>query len=333
MARLLLAFALCAFFVVSTLAVDEDSRLFLEFQAKYNKQYASSAERSMRFAIFKSNMARARELNAQNGDPVFGVTKFADLSPDEFRESYLNNKPFQQAADAKKRSATRRTLPPVTVSTWDWGINKTGIVTAVKNQESCGSCWAFSATETIESVWALGGNTLQTLAPQQIVDCDKVDDGCGGGWPYHAYEYIINAGGMMPESEYPYKGVDGTCKYTPTDAVAHITHWEYVNIDPTEENTTMLSYVASTSPVSVCVDASSWALYTGNGILQTCGKQIDHCVQVTGFQLMANNQGQMVPVWNVRNSWGADWGASGYIFLERNKDLCAIATVVTVPSL
>jgi cathepsin F len=296
--------------------------------------YATEEETSTRFSNFKRNLAVINRNNMEaqaTGGAIFGVNKFSDLSADEFRLGYLNNAGFKKS-DLPKRSMSTRTAPKtVPFTNWDWAINKTGIVTAVKNQESCGSCWAFSATETIESIWALAGNPIQTLAPQQIVDCDKVDDGCGGGWTYHAYEYIINAGGMMPESAYPYKGVDGTCKYNPAQAVANIGGWEYINIDPTSENSTMLSYVAYTSPVSVCVDASSWQLYTGNGILMKCGLQIDHCVQVTGFQLMAGNGGNQVPVWNVRNSWGADWGANGYIFLERNKDLCAIATVVTVP--
>ncbi len=61
---------------------------------------------------------------------------------------------------------------------WDWGVNRTGIITPVKNQGQCGSCWAFSATEEIESCWALAHPNNETvLSPQQIVDCDKADQG------------------------------------------------------------------------------------------------------------------------------------------------------------
>jgi len=332
--RALLFLVCVAIFGSLVLADSEEGRLFLDFITKYNKVYATNAERAMRYAIFKMNLAKAREMNKENRDPVFGVTKFSDLTAEEFREHYLLGNTFQKN-QMPKRSPPARRSNPVTVpfTAWDWGINKTGIITAVKNQESCGSCWAFSATETIESMWALAGNTIQTLAPQQIVDCDKVDLGCGGGWPYHAYEYIINAGGMMPESDYPYKGVDGTCKYNPTEAVAHINGWNYINTDPADENSTLLAYVAYNAPASICVDASSWQLYTGSGILTKCGREIDHCVQLTGFQNMLATNGTSLPVWNVRNSWGSDWGAEGYIFIERNKDLCAIATVVTTPQI
>ncbi len=55
-------------------------------------------------------------------------------------------------------------------------------------------------------------NTTVDLAPQQIVDCDNSDDGCGGGDPPTAYEYLMSAGGLEAEKDYPYKGEDGSCK-------------------------------------------------------------------------------------------------------------------------
>jgi len=85
----------------------------------------------------------------------------------------------------------------------------------------------------------------------------------------------------------------------------------------------MMSFVAQQGPLSVCVDAAPWQYYTG-GVLKTCGDSIDHAVQATGFGTQAGTD-----VWNVRNSWGADWGEQGYIWLERGKNLCNIATVVT----
>ena len=89
-------------------------------------------------------------------------------------------------------------------SSFDWRTHTPAILTPVKNQEQCGSCWAFSATEAIESTWALAGNTLVSLAPQQIVDCDTTDAGCNGGDTTTAYEYVISAGGLEPETDYPY---------------------------------------------------------------------------------------------------------------------------------
>jgi C1A family cysteine protease len=90
----------------------------------------------------------------------------------------------------------------------------------------------------------------------------------------------------------------------------------------------MQNFLYSNSPLSVCVDAEIWQYYTG-GVITTssgCGRSIDHCVQVTGWQQM-----QGMTVWNVRNSWGTSWGDNGYIYVQKGSDVCAIAEVVTVP--
>jgi C1A family cysteine protease len=332
MARLVLVLLALVLAASAMKLLENDSALkFLAFQHKYGKTYATEAERLMRFEVFKSNLLRANELNRRNGDDVFGVTKFSDLTAEEFRETYLMN----VTMDAKEIRARGRPLSVpqtgVAFTTWDWGINKTGVVTPVKNQAQCGSCWAFSATETIESAWALAGNTLTALAPQQIVSCDTVDQGCNGGWPYHAYEYVIAAGGMVSETNFPYHGTNGVCNWPnhASSIAAHISSWYYVDTDPQGENSTLLPIVAMVSPVSVCVDASSWQLYS-HGVLRSCGDQIDHCVQLTGFSTQTSTKGA-VPAWNVRNSWGADWGVNGYIYIERNQNLCAISTQVTLP--
>jgi len=155
------------------------------------------------------------------------------------------------------------------------------------------------------------------------VDCDTGDDGCDGGYPSSAFKYIIGNDGLDLESDYPYKGVGGSCKFKKADVGGTITSWHYVSQAASTENTKMLTYVAETGPVSVCVDAAPWQYYTG-GVLKTCGTSIDHAVQATGYGVQNGIQ-----TWNVRNSWGADWGEQGYIWLERGKNLCEIATIVT----
>lgn len=78
-------------------------------------------------------------------------------------------------------------------------------------------------------------------------------------------------------------------------------------------------------PLSICVDASSWQTYTGGIITSNCARNLDHCVQIVGWATSTSN----VDYWIVRNSWGTDWGIQGYIYIERNKDLCGIADEVT----
>jgi len=293
---------------------------------RHGKQY-SGTEFTRRLMAYRMNSARIARLNqearAEGRDTQFALNKFSDLTPAEFRAKYLSGYKksgleYGTAVDVEVTEQNLRDLP----DSFNW-VDQ-GKTTPVKDQQQCGSCWAFSATETIESAWFLAGNPLVNLAPQQIVDCDTTDSGCNGGWPYNAYAYIMGTGGQEPEVDYPYQGVDGTCQFNAADVAATITGWSWVSQDPSTENTTMLNFIGTTGPVSVCVDASSWQFYTG-GVLQTCTDNIDHCVQVTGYGQMDGLQ-----VWNVRNSWGA-WGNddSGYIYIERGLNLCLIASYVT----
>lgn len=83
--------------------------------------------------------------------------------------------------------------------------------TPVKNQGYCGSCWAFSATEQIESDCIIQTGTELILAPQQITSCDKTSFGCNGGLTERAYDYVIRAGGLENETEYPYTSGKSAC--------------------------------------------------------------------------------------------------------------------------
>jgi len=302
---------------------------FEAFKRKYNKQYSSVMEEEYRYRVFEASMKRSASRNTPDSLASFGVTKFSDLTQTEFRTKYLmkplsleNLKP---APIWEKKHQNMKAFP----KTFDWSSK--GVVSAVKNQEQCGSCWAFSATECIESVYALAQKKKSdVLGPQQIVDCDTQgqDQGCNGGYPYGAFEYIISAGGQESEAAYPYTAQDGTCQFNAADIEDKISNWQYVT--QSSDETAMQTYVYGTSPISVCVDAADvWQDYNG-GVVTTnsgCGTTLDHAVQVTGW-LVQNNTN----VWNVRNSWGSDWGENGYIWLQMGGDVCGVADLVTAPT-
>mmetsp|Transcript_9761 Transcript_9761/g.19804 ORF Transcript_9761/g.19804 Transcript_9761/m.19804 type:complete len:159 (-) Transcript_9761:213-689(-) len=153
----------------------------------------------------------------------------------------------------------------------------------------------------------LTGETV-ILSPQQIVSCDRTSQGCNGGWTESAYTYIKNNGGLETEDDYPYTswiGNSGTCKSDSSKAAATLSGYTTVS---GEDN--MASYVQSTGPLSVCLDASTWSSYTG-GVMKVCGSSVDHCVQAVG--VLPDTAGGY---WKVRNSWGTTWGESGFIRLE-----------------
>jgi cathepsin F len=307
--------------VVLVVASPDIQRQFSEFQHQFKKTY-SADEFQYRFNVFKANIERYEAANKKSGSHVFGVTKFSDLTPEEFSKYYLMPKSLHENFQVPPSKVAPK-LPPVNIpSSFDW--RQKGMITPVYNQEQCGSCWAFSATETIESYCALGGKGLQSLAMQQVVDCDTQAYGCEGGWTYVAYQYVEEAGGIEYFKDYPYTGESESCTFNKADIFADISNWGYVT--ETNDETEMANWLVSKGPLSVCVDASTWSGYQ-NGTVVTaasCGSDVDHCVQVTGLDVV---DGQAV--WNVRNSWGTDWGMEGYLWVERGTNACAIASTVT----
>jgi cathepsin F/cysteine peptidase B len=288
---------------------------FLNYLEDHNKKYKSDEEFFYRFSVFQDNLKMIDELNQNSTGAVYGVTVFSDLTQQEFVELYLmKNLPVHEPIE--ELEVPENIEAP---ATFDW--RSQAAVSAVKNQGQCGSCWAFSAVENIESVWKLAGHPMTLLSEQQVVDCDKDCYGCGGGWPYRAMNYIVQAGGIDTESTYPYTARNGACRFNPGNVGAKIK--SYKSIPKNEAS--IRDSLTTTSPFSICVDANKWSSYRSGVMRSTqCGKSIDHCVQLVGYDSTAS-----VPFWIVRNSWGTGWGISGYIQLEMNKDTCAMSQEVT----
>jgi len=272
--------------------------------------YASDEENENRFQNFLESIKTVAQLNERKGGATFGLTKFADLTRFDFRSTYLLPTPITPTPHEVPAVKANAPAP----QTIDWRTK--GVVTRVKNQEQCGSCWAFSATETIESAWMLAkhiqNTTFKPLGPQQIVDCDDSDDGCNGGNPPTAYQYVITAGGQETETAYPYTGQDGNCKFEKSKVEVSISDWKYACSE--EDETTLKNNVATKGPLSICVDAANWQYYQG-GVMTgwQCAwiNLLDHCVQAVGYDMTAST-----PYWLVRNSWSTDWGEQGYIRLQ-----------------
>jgi len=306
---------------------------FSQFKSVFGKTYKSLAEENLRFRIFEGSLNITKRMTEESkGATQYGVTQFSDLTPHEFQHMYLMKKQPTFEIIPGKHLDFDHTKVEIK-SFWDWRYvpSKTGYssscISAVYNQQQCGSCWAFSATEQIESMNCLqghSGGTADHLSMQQIVDCDTTCYGCNGGWTYLAYEYVQSAGGIDTLATYPYTAQDGSCAYNPSNVGARINGWSYVGQG---NEAAMLGYIQSTGPISICVDAASWQYYQG-GVITTCGQSIDHCVQITGYS--ANVQGYQA--WIVRNSWGTSWGYSGYLYVQYGHNLCAINQVPTTVS-
>jgi len=265
---------------------------------------------------------RYADLNSRSTTVVHGPTVFSDLTLQEFKDQYL-----LRNFTSLKRNGPSPMYPSTPApasgypSSYSW-VSK-GMTTPIYNQGQCGSCWAFSTTENIESMNAIKGNGLKELSMQQIVDCDHTDHGCGGGNPPTAYAYVIGAGGLDTYASYPYTGRQGSCRFNPRDVGEKISTWGYVTTTRNEEQ--MLAFTYSDGPPSVCVDASNWSSYRGGVYTASdCGRSLDHCVQIVGWDVVSG-----IDAWIVRNSWGTGWGYSGYLFVAMGQDACGIAQECT----
>jgi len=300
----------------------QEHALFNTWKYKHNKVYPSPEEETQRFQNFKNSIVRIADRNAKAKNAVFGLNKYSDVTPEEFKK-LLGYVP-------RYLTSERTLLPNKQVqvpSTYDWRTQKK--VTPVKDQGQCGSCWAFSVVENIESIWmiakGINGAQMTPLSEQEIVDCDTngQDSGCNGGDPPTAYAYVITAGGLETDADYPYTADDGDCVFDKSKVVVTISDWKYAtkSQDESEMQTALINW----GPLSICVDAEPWQDYS-SGILAAsdCGTSLDHCVQAVGYD-MTND----TPFWYVRNSWGTDWGESGYIRLEYGKDTCGLADEAT----
>jgi KDEL-tailed cysteine endopeptidase len=310
---------------------------FKSFQLEYSKTYASEAEAASRFDIFRENVAMilAHQSNPNRTFELV-VNRFADLTADEFRIARGANG-YRHVVRPYLASKNTHVFGTMTLASLPASVNWTaqGMVTPVKNQQQCGSCWSFSTTGSVEAAYAIENNasTLISLSEQELVDCSQAEGnaGCAGGLMDQAFEFIISNKGLCTEQAYPYTASDGSCVESQCKSAVTITGYK----DVAQNNEPQLQAAVAQQPVSVAVDASAnfWQFY-GGGVAPTsqCGTSLDHGVLATGYGELSGK-----PYWIVKNSWGTDWGVGGYILLERGTasgkpGCCGIAMQPSYPT-
>ena len=288
--------AVAAFFAYNSTPNNEVEEAFRGFIEEYRVGYGNSDEYSYRLGVFQENLKRYEELNILNPEAVFGITQFSDRTPAEM-EAYMG-----YSASAEREYTDIHTFDPSqVVGAFDWSSKLSG----VKNQGSCGSCWAFSAIGALEPRYHLTTKKKDrvdvTFSEQQLVDCDTRSSGCNGGLMTYAFMYLQSAK-FMKESDYAYTARKGTCRADAGKGVDVVKGYKSAS----GSHNALIS-AGQDGPVSVAVDASNWSGYRG-GVFSNCGTRLNHGVTFVGYDGSA---------YKIRNSWGSGWGENGYIRLAQ----------------
>jgi len=281
---------------------------FEQFQQEF-KGLQASQETTMRRELFNAELAKVLEQNEmyKAGQSTWWATinQFSDLSTEEFNSMMTGKAPSLQGQPSGRLGKAQNP------SRKDW--REEGVVTPVKDQGGCGSCWAFAATECVESHYNIASGSQAILAPQYYVNCVVNENECGGsgGCQGAIAQLAFNLTakvGIPLESDLPYEGRNGACGTYP-EAVTCDGYTHLSPNDPDELETAL----ATTGPVSVSV-AANWGRYGGGVFSGGCTSSscsINHAVLAVGYD---------TDYWLIRNSWGKNWGEGGYIRLSRKYD-------------
>ncbi|KRY84885.1 Cathepsin L [Trichinella pseudospiralis] len=323
------------------LTTEQKEMLFKEsewiiYKEIYEKNYANQSEEDYRREVFYANRLKVIRHNEQfdNGAKSYSMklNKYSDLTHEEFVQ-LMNGFKIASKGDYKPSSVLKPSLLtgelPLNV---DW--RKEGLVTPVKDQGHCGSCWAFSATGALEGQHMRKTGKLVSLSEQNLIDCSRKygNMGCNGGLMDNAFEYIKENHGIDTEESYPYEAVvrmlEKKCRFK--NSTIGATDKGFFDVEPGNE-TYLMHIVATIGPLSVAIDASheSFQFYASGVYFEPAcsSKSLDHGVLVVGYGTLKGQD-----YWLVKNSWGTSWGNDGYIFMARNKrNHCGIASSASYP--
>ncbi|OCT69028.1 cathepsin S [Xenopus laevis] len=208
----------------------------------------------------------------------------------------------------------------------DWRTK--GCVTPVRDQGSCGSCYAFSTVGALECQWKKKTDRLVIFSPQELVDCSYTEgnNGCGGGYLYSSFTYMKKFG-VTGDLRYPYTGKEETCKKDKPNGIGVI---KAVKVVPSGNEIALKNAVGTVGPVSVAIDFSrqGFRMYKSGVYYDPyCTTTVNHAVLVVGY---GTENGK--DYWLVKNSHGVDFGDQGYIKMARNRgNHCGIARDAAYP--
>ena len=215
------------------------------------------------------------------------------MTKDEFAQTYLGYVP------GPENKAQILEDKEIVLGDIDWVSQ--GVVTPIKNQGQCGSCWAFSTTGNLEALSKIAYGSLQSFSEQQLVDCSAKygNMGCNGGNMGAAMNFVRD-NGIVHEDDYEYVAKKQVCKVS-VGPFKISGHTPVISCP-------LLALALQNTPISVAVDATNWKDYS-SGVFDNCQANLNHGVLVVGSRSSDNS-------WRIKNSWSTSWGEQGYISLK-----------------
>ncbi len=298
--------------------------LFKAWHFIFNKEYDYNSEVGIRkYKVFKSNIKLVNDHNAKNLSWQMGINHLSDMTDGEI-EDYYHLKPINE--NLLTRSLRENGEPEF----WGGQEKLTGYpqtnwgdkMRPVRNQGSCGSCWAFTTQAVLEGCFALWQEKLSDwFSTQESVDCDTGNGGCNGGWYTNAFKFFQTKS-LVYEAGYPYTAKKGTCRYSDTmsgNTKIKVTGFNYYY----KGQGSIETYygMLKRGPVAVAVDANSdWFRYK-SGIFdsKSCKSGINHAVTLIGYKSEGGKcDNKSGSYYIIRNSWGSNWGDAGHMKIKDN---------------
>jgi C1A family cysteine protease len=235
-----------------------------------------------------------------------GETWVYNLTPEERKKMF---RPISFTIDESRlKKSSPLENPP---SSFDW--RDSDVVTPVKEQTPCNTCWAFAAIAEIESKILINEGISFDFSEQNLVSCDfyassgKLESCSQGGSPFRSTNFFTQRGPSL-ESCAPYQEEDGVPCDDTCDIIKNIDGWQLIANDIDSIKTVLYRY----GPLETAMDASApeFGAYTG-GVFESYGLIINHVVLIVGWDDSLGRNG----AWIVKNSWGTDWGMDGYFYI------------------
>lgn len=283
-----------------------DNKIMCNYMKRYNKKYTHQDE----FLERKQNLFNhISHIKKSSKTVTFGLNSISDRK--FYKNTHLKHKSPTKGQHKLMLSSFR--LPDE--------LDLREKMQPIKDQGQCGSCYTFAAASVLEY------HAGTSISEQKLMDCSSSANGpsygCGGGWPETLFEYALQYP-VVSEEEQPYTAENHACNQTCSDSVVNIKSFGVVDMEKDEHSESRIPYILNThGPVVVAIDVGTTELLMSysDGIFPgiACGEEPDHAVTIVGYS---------EDYWIVRNSWGDDWGDSGYFYLERGVNACGVAGVI-----